>query len=110
MPVFGRPKPTQEQLEVRNESLILEEEVATREASVAEKKAIVKELRSKYGSDWKRTLGLKGRLSFSDLRHALMSMNQGLKGQYGSSALHNPRLSPLPGRRSNVYGSNPDTK
>jgi len=110
MSLFRRSKPSMEELETRNENLILEEEVVSREASVAEKKAIVKELRDKYGSDWKRTLGLKGRLSFSDLRHALMSMNQGLKGKYGNSALHNPRLSPLPRRRKDVYGSHSDSR
>jgi len=96
--IFPKPKRTVEELEKHNEGLILEEEVAVREVSIAEKKAAIGELKKRYGSDWKNTLGLKGKLSISDLRHALMSMNQGLKGQYGNSALHNPRLSPLPKR------------
>jgi len=97
MPLFRRDKPSVEVLEETRDRLIVENEVESLSASVAEKKAIVKELRKQYGKNWRATLGLKGMLNISDLRNALGGMKKGLVGD--RDALYNPKLSPLPKRR-----------
>jgi len=94
--LLTKKKPSLEELEEKKEYLAVETEVASQEADLAEKRAIVKELRRKYGSDWRSTLGLKGRLDLQTLRSFLGGMKRGLKGM--GSATSNPNLSPLPGR------------
>ncbi len=96
MGLFKRKRPTLEELEDRNEYLAVESEVASKEAEVAERKAVVKELKRKYGSDWKSTLGLRGLPSLETLRSFLGGMKKGLQGM--GRATSNPNLSPLPGR------------
>jgi len=96
MGLFKGKRPSLEELEERKEYLAVETEVASQEADLAEKKAIVKELRRKYGSDWRSTLGLKGRVDLQTLRGFLGGMKRGLKGMGG--ATYNSNLSPLPGR------------
>jgi len=94
MALFAKKKPSLEELEDRKEYLAVETDVASQEADLAEKKAIVKELQKKYGSNWRSTLGLKGKVDLSTLRSFLGGMNKGLKGMGG--ATYNPNLSPLP--------------
>ena len=91
-----KKKPTLEELEERKEYLAVETDVASQEADLTEKEAIIKELKRKYGRDWKSILGLGGKLDLSTLRSILGGMSKGLKGQGG--ALYNPHLSPLPGK------------
>jgi len=96
MGLFGKKKETLEELEDRKEYLTIKEEVLSHEASAAEKEAIIKELKRKYGSDWRSVLGLKGKLDLQTLRSFLGGMKRGLKGM--GSATYNSNLSPLPGR------------
>ena len=53
MALFAKKKPSLEELEDRKEYLAVETDVASQEADLAEKKAIVKELQKKYGSNWR---------------------------------------------------------
>ena len=96
MPLFKK-KPTKDELEERGEYLQAQTEVASREAELAEKEAIKKELKRKYGSSWKSILGLKGKLDLSTLRSILSDMGKGLHKM--GSATSNPRLDPRPSRR-----------
>lgn len=93
-----KKKPTLEQLEDRKDYLKVETEVASKEAELAEQKVIIKELKKKYGSGWKSTLGLKGRLDLQTLRSFVGSLQKGAKGL--GKATYNPSLSPLP--RKNI--------
>ncbi len=91
-----RSKPSLEQLEERKEYLTVENEVVSGEVEIAEKEAIIKELKKKYGSSWKNLLGLKGRLNIQTLRSVLAGPRKGLQSMAGTT--YNPGLSPLPGR------------
>lgn len=95
MPVFRR-KESIEELEDRRDRLVIEEEVTSREADIAEKEAIIKELKKKYGSGWRHILGLGGILDLQTLRSALVGMKKGLRGMGG--ATYNPSLNPLPNK------------
>lgn len=77
-------EPTVEELEDRRDRLVVEEEVSSREAVVEEKRAIVRELRSRYGSGWKQLLGLSGGLDIQSLRSVLVRANRGLVGNQES--------------------------
>lgn len=94
--LFGGKKPSLEDLEDQKEYLAVETDVASQEADLAEKRAIVKELKKKYGSGWKNILGLRGKIDLQTLRSILGGMHKGLKSQGG--ALYNPNLSPLPSK------------
>lgn len=96
MGLLTRKKESIEELEDRRDRLVIEEEVTSREAAIAEKKAIVRELKARYGSDWKHILSLGGRLDLQTLRSALVGMKKGLRGMGG--ATYNPSLSPLPNK------------
>lgn len=85
-----------EDLEDKKEYLIVESEVVSREAEVVEKEAIIKELHKKYGSGWKRLLGLGGQLNIQTLRSVLAGPRKGLQAM--SSATYNKSLDPLPPR------------
>jgi len=76
-------------LEERRDRLVLEEEIATRGATVAEKQAVISQLKREYGHDWKSQLGLKGKLDVQTLKTFLGGANKGLKqtsASYGSSS------------------------
>ena len=89
-----KKKPTLGELEERKDYLEVETEVASQEAELAEKKAIIRELKKKYGSDWKSTLGLRGRLDLQTLRSFVGTLQKGIGGM--GKATYNPNLSPLP--------------
>lgn len=96
MGLLNRKKSSLEDLEDKKEYLTIESEVVSREAEVAEKEAIIKELRDKYGSNWKDILGLRGKLNLQTLRSVLAAPKAGLRGMAG--AFGNPNLSSLPPR------------
>ena len=96
MDLFKQKKSVDE-LEEEGTRLSIQSENVSREAEIAEKQAIVRGLKKKYGSDWRSKLGLRGKIDLDTLRSFLSSASKGLKGQGG--ALYNPNLSPLPRRR-----------
>ena len=57
-----------EELEEDLEKYKLKSEIAGSKAEIAERQAIIRDLKSKYGSGWKRILGLKGIPSLETLR------------------------------------------
>ena len=61
----------------------VEEEIATHEANKAEKEAIIKQLKSQYGFNWKSLLGIKGDADTSTLR----SLLKGAKDSMSTSGL-----------------------
>ena len=45
---------------IRLEELKIDEEIVTKELSISEKKAMERKLKSEYGRDWRKVLGLQG--------------------------------------------------
>jgi len=93
----GKNKESEEDLHKKIGRLEIQEEVADREAKVAEKEAIVKELKKRYGNDWKKTLGFNNLTDMDTLRSFLSSAKDGMAKS--SNFTYNPALSPLVGRR-----------
>jgi hypothetical protein len=61
--------------EEKLERLKLDNEVAAEEASLAQKKKIIREARRKYGPDWKKVLGVAKHIKInSETLHDLHSM------------------------------------
>ena len=44
------------------DKLEMDDEIASRRMSIAQKKAVEREMRRKYGRDWRKVLGLVGKL------------------------------------------------
>jgi len=91
-PKFNQP--TTDQMESRTEYVQVENEMLSKEGEVAEKKAVIAQLKKKYGSDWRKIIGIQYLPSLSDLRAFLTSARSGLKG--ASGGVSNPNISPLP--------------
>jgi len=64
--------------EERIEGLEMESEALSHEKEVAEKRAIIAQLKTQYGSRWRQILGVKG-LDIATLRSFLVSANGGLR-------------------------------
>jgi len=104
MQLFQQKKTTDE-LEGERDDLILEEEVETKRASIAEKQAVIRQLKKTHGGGglWQKFTGLNPKSSFSELKSALHGMKEGLQSQAENRStkgmLSNPNLSPLPRQR-----------
>jgi len=96
----GKKVGSEEDLYARAGKLEIQEEVADREARVAEKEAIVKELRRKYGPDWRKTLGIDKLTDMETLKSFLSSAKTGMSKS--SMMTFNPALSPLPKMRTRL--------
>ncbi len=55
--------------------------LASAEAELAQKEAVVKELKQKYGKNWAKTLGVDKLTDLASLRSFLKGANQGLRHQ-----------------------------
>lgn len=76
-----RKKKSTDELEEERDHLIVEEEVVSKTAEIEEKKAVIKELKSKYGSSWAKTLGISKLTNLTTLRTFLVSAKKGLEKQ-----------------------------
>ena len=79
MPLIGSRKKSVDELEEELEHLKLEGEVLSEQASIAERKAIISQLRKQYGTDWKKILGVGSFPSLSTLRGFLKDSRESLK-------------------------------
>jgi len=84
MGFLPKKKRTVEELEEQNECLTLEADNASKEAEIAEREAIIAELKGSYGKNWAKTLGVSKFSDLSTLRSFLTSAKQGLVQQAGS--------------------------
>jgi hypothetical protein len=64
--------------EKKLEHLKLDEEIAETQMSIAQKKAVEREMKQKFGRDWKKILGIKGGINKESLQ-TMYSMNPDLK-------------------------------
>ena len=85
MGLFNRKKSV-EQLQEEGESLTIEEENSSRRANIAEKEAVIRQLKERYGSGWQKTLGVNKLTDLGTLKGFLRSANQGLKNQASHSS------------------------
>ncbi len=86
----GKKDSSIEELEDDLDIVSVKSQIANSEAEIAEREAIIKELKMKYGKDWKSTLGLKGMPSLPSLR----SLLQG----FGNPKLANAANNEISGR------------
>ena len=78
-----RRKPTVEELEAKVDRSKIEREEVTIEADIEERKAVIAELKQKYGSGWMKILGVNGQSPLSSLRAFLTSARQGMTKEAG---------------------------
>lgn len=80
MGFFSRKK-TLAELEEESERLSLEVEVSSKKVDLAEREAVIKEIKKQYGPSWKKILGLKGLVDISTLRSFLTTAKEGLRSE-----------------------------
>lgn len=90
MPLVKKEEPTIDELEERKERAVLEEEILTKEAESEERRAVISELRKKYGKGWAKRLGLSKLTDISTLRSFLRGSKQGMEKQ--ATGYSNPEL------------------
>ena len=69
--VMGKEEKGVEDYEDDLERLKIQTEIQGVKTDLAERKAVERELKSKYGASWKKILGLKGWISVPTLKSAL---------------------------------------
>ncbi len=57
----------------------IDSEIQAERTKKAEQKAVEKEMRKKYGRDWKKILGMAGGLMDAETKHSLYSINPQLR-------------------------------
>lgn len=67
------------------EGLEIEVDIADKRKELAEKKAVIAQLRRQYGGDWRKVLGLGASSSISTLKSFLRTANTGLHEQSKTS-------------------------
>jgi len=72
------------ELEEEKDRLTIEEEVVTKQAQIAEREAIIAQLKKQYGSSWTKVLGVNLSVDTETLRTFLRGAKQGIEAQ-GSS-------------------------
>ncbi len=87
MPLFRR-RPPVEKMEQNIDDLRVQNEEAELQAQLEEKKAIIAELKRKYGPGWRRILGIND-LSLANLRNFARTASVGLRSQAQSFGTSN---------------------
>jgi hypothetical protein len=67
------------------EGLEIEVDIADKRKELAEKRAIIAQLKRQYGSDWRKVLGVGASSSISTLKSFLRTANTGLREQSRTS-------------------------
>ena len=82
-----KTKKSTDELENELDSLKVESEVASKRSEIAEKEAVVKQLKREYGKNWAQTLGISKLMDVQTLRSFLRGANKGMHHQAGQSAV-----------------------
>lgn len=93
MGIFSSEKSPEEQ-EKKLESLRLEHEILNEESQIAERRAVISQLKRQYGKDWAKTLGISKLTDLSTLKSFLRDAKQGMKAEYYMAKSQGPRQSP----------------
>ncbi len=94
MGILGGRKRTEKELYEEAARLDIEGEVVTKEAEIAQREAVIRQLQKEYGPDWKKTLGVDKLTDMATLRGFLTSAKLSMKTSY--NPVGNANLSPLP--------------
>ena len=70
---------SQEQLEEKLDKVRIQESIATSEANIAERKAVIAQLKRENGSRWSQLLGVRRNADTSTLKSFLVGANSGLR-------------------------------
>lgn len=81
-----RRRASLEDLEEKRDRVVVEEEIVTKEAEIAERAAVISELKKRYGRSWAKTLGISKFTDLSTLRSFLVSAKKGLESQSSSGS------------------------
>jgi hypothetical protein len=66
-------------LERERNKTVLQEDIQYRTTSIEERRAVEAELKRRHGPDWRRVLGLVGKIDMPTLRSFLGTANQGMR-------------------------------
>lgn len=100
-----------EELEEELDTVKVENEISSHRAQMAEREAVISQLKKQYGKDWARTLGVSKLTDLSTLKSFLQNANKGLGKQKVGVDKNlmipraNPAISPLP-NTSRLRGDN----
>jgi len=103
MGILDGKKRSEKELYEEAARLDIQQEVTNKEAEIAQREAVVKQLRREYGPDWKKTLGVDKLTDLATLRAFLTSAKQSMKT--AGSPVGNAGLSPLPPASMRKIGS-----
>lgn len=78
MGIFKR-EPSIDQLEEKRERVKIETDIASGEAQIAERKAVIAQLKKTYGGGWMKLLGVRGNTDTSTLKSFLSTSKKGME-------------------------------
>ena len=87
MGLLPKKKKTMSELEEEKDRAIIEEEILTKKAESAERKAVIAELEKKYGGGWMKMLGVNKLTDLSTLRSFLKGAKKGLENESGKNPM-----------------------
>jgi hypothetical protein len=79
MGFFKKKKASLEELEEERDRATIEEEVYSKKAEIAERKAVISELEKKYGKGWAGKLGISKLTDLTTLRSFLKNAKVGME-------------------------------
>ena len=88
LPFIPSRKPTMEELEEQKERAVIEEEILTKQAESEERRAVIAELKKKYGGGWMKILGVSKLTDLTTLRSFLKGAKKGLEGEASKNSLN----------------------
>jgi len=92
-------EPTMEDMMEKSDTLDIRLEIAEKEATIAQRESVIKQLKKEYGKNWMSLLGVDRLTSTETLKSFLTSAKSGMR-ESGKGVI-NPLLSPvMPQRRT----------
>ena len=83
MPSLFKREKSLGELDEELDRIKVEDEITTRKAEIAEKEAVIKQLKREYGPGWRKMLNIKSWMDVATLRSFLKGANQGMKKEAG---------------------------
>jgi hypothetical protein len=102
---WGKRRKSVEELEEELDTVKVEDEISSHKAQIAEREAVISQLKKQYGRDWSKTLGVSKLTDTATLKSFLQSANRGMRQQRVGVDRNlvlprrNPAISPLPDTR-----------
>lgn len=93
MGILDGKKESEEKLYEEASKLEIQEEVTDRRSRIAQREAVIKELKREYGPDWKKTLGISSLMDVESLKSFLSSAKVSMSR--AGNPVSNPAISPV---------------